>query len=394
MSAERRLAGLRRVALALLVLATVPASASTPPTGVEPERDSAASACSPRVKKQRQRALAAFKRAMPRQRRNFYAGHRSAAQRRKYVKQQQARLKTLQRAVNLCAAKRPTPPVPPVSPGPAQPTPTPPTPPPPVAAPPPLGPGAPATYTFGPELAAAQQDLVRRGLDAGARYYRSALGRELPPFAVGAYASLDGIVSAHAAATGTPVDQSRALWQGGQVGHATTRQVWLGPSWFAGATGGGVPNALKIAAHETFHLFQYELVGQAALSVSGLDEIPRAGPWWLAEGTAEYFAYLAIVQEGSFTMPSAESRWKTSTKATTATLQTLATLRGQREVPGAYDIYALATQVLLRDRDPKLVFAYYEAIARGAAWADAFATTFGRSIDGFVAEFEAYRQTL
>ena len=155
-----------------------------------------------------------------------------------------------------------------------------------------------------------------------------------------------------------------------------------------------MPNALKIAAHEAFHLFQYELVGQAALSVSGLDEIPRAGPWWLAEGTAEYFAYLAIVQEGSFTLPSTESRWKASTKATAATLQTLATLRGQREVPGAYDIYALATQLLLRDRDPKLVFSYYEAIARGTAWADAFATTFGRSIDAFVAEFEAYRQSL
>jgi hypothetical protein len=342
------------------------------------------------VKKQRQRALAAFKRAMPQQRRTYFARHRSTGQRRKYVKRQQARLKTLQRAVSLCAAKRPAPPVPP---GPAPPPPTLP-PPPPVAAPPPLGPGAPASYTFGPELSAAQQDLVRRGLDAGARCYRSTFGRELPPFAVGAYASLDAIVAAHAAATGTPVDQSRTLWQGGQVGHATVRHVWLGPAWFAGATGGGVANALKIAAHESFHLLQYELVGQAALSVSGLDEIPRAGPWWLAEGTAEYFAFLAIVQEGSFTLPSAESRWKASTKATTATLQALATLRGQREVPGAYDIYALATQLLLRDRDPKLVFSYYEAIARGTGWADAFATTFGRSIDAFVAEFEAYRQSL
>jgi hypothetical protein len=37
------------------------------------------------------------------------------------------------------------------------------------------------------------------------------------------------------------------------------------------------------------------------------------------------------------------------------------------------------------------VFAYYEAIARGVPWPEAFAATFGRTFDAFVDEFEAYR---
>ena len=72
----------------------------------------------------------------------------------------------------------------------------------------------------------------------------------------------------------------------------------------------------------------------------------------------------------------------------------LATLRGQRETAGAYDIYALATELLLRDRDPKLTFSYFEQIARGVEWHEAFAATFGRPFDAFVAEFETYRRSV
>jgi hypothetical protein len=278
----------------------------------------------------------------------------------------------------------------PAPPEPLPPPPPPPAPPPPPPAPPPAGPGAPATYVFGPELSSADQALVRRGLDAGARYYRAVLGRELPPVTVWAFLDLEALLRAYAQNEPTSAEDARRLWEGGQVAHATPRKIWLGPRWFAGREG----SALKIAAHEAFHQLQYELVGQRPLGVSGLDEIPVAGPWWLAEGTAEYFGYLAIVQDGALRIADVRAQWARSTKATTATLRALATLRGQRETPGAYDVYALATELLLRDRDPKLVFAYYEAIARGVAWPDAFALTFGRSFDAFVDEFEAYRRTL
>lgn len=256
--------------------------------------------------------------------------------------------------------------------------------------PPPAAPGAPATYVFGAQLTSAQQALVRRGLDAGARLYRSTLGRELPPFTVWAHTNIEELIAAYAANLPTSPESARGLWSGGQVAHATPRQVWFGPSWFGS---GPDANLLKIAAHEAFHLLQYEVVGQRAMGVSGLDEVPRAGPWWLLEGTAEYFAYLAVVADGATSIASVRAQWLRSAKASGATLVALSTLRGQRETAGAYDIYALATELLLRDRDPKLSFAYHEAIARGVAWPEAFATTFGRTFDAFVAEFEAYRRT-
>jgi M61 glycyl aminopeptidase len=257
--------------------------------------------------------------------------------------------------------------------------------------PPPLAPGAPATYTFGSGVTPAQQELVRRGLDAGARLYRSALGRELPELRAWAYANLDELVAAYAANAPTSPENARALWSGGQVGHATLRQVWLGPDWFV--AGRAVSDALKIAAHEAFHLLQYEVIGQRAMSVSSLDQVPQAGPWWLLEGAAEYFAYLAVVAEGSITIGNVRAQWTSSARASTATLVALSTLRGQRETPRPYDVYALATELLLRDRDPKLTFTYLEAIARGVEWHEAFATTFGRTFEAFVAEFESYRRS-
>jgi hypothetical protein len=231
---------------------------------------------------------------------------------------------------------------------------------------------------------------VRRGLDAGARHYRTVLGRELPPFTAWAYRDLESLLRAYIQNEPISADDARRLWEGGQVGHATPRKVWLGPGWFASPEAA----ALKIAAHEAFHLLQYEVVGQRPLSVSTPDEVPPAGPWWLAEGTAERFAYLAIVEEGSLRLADVRAQWSRGAKATTANLRTLSTLRGQRETPRAYDVYAAAADVLLGDRDPKLVFTYYEAIARGVAWPDAFAATFGRSFDAFVDEFEAYKRGL
>ena len=40
-----------------------------------------------------------------------------------------------------------------------------------------------------------------------------------------------------------------------------------------------------------------------------------------------------------------------------------------------------------------LVFVYYGAIGNGVPWPEAFASSFGRTHDAFVAEFEAYRRT-
>jgi hypothetical protein len=242
-------------------------------------------------------------------------------------------------------------------------------------------------------VSALDRARVERGLNAAARYYRTMLGRELPAFAVWAHRDLEAI--ARSFAENEPsfsLEQARALWQAGQVAHATPRKVWFGPSFFLPSR--SEAQLLQIAAHEAFHLFQYELAGARTLGVQGLDEVPTAGPWWIAEGTAKYFADLAIVREGVLRLADIRAEWIRRTKVNTTSLAQLATLRGQRETANPYEVYTLASELLLRDRSPTLVFAYYEAIGRGVPWPDAFASAFGRSIQAFVAEFEAYRASL
>ncbi len=276
-----------------------------------------------------------------------------------------------------------------------KPVPPPPPPPPPSPPPPPAppAPGAPATYVFGPELNTQQQSAVRRGLDAGARHYLSALGRELPPFSVWANADLEAMIRTYADTRPTSLEESRRLWEGGQVGHAVPRKVWLGPGWFQQLSGAGYGSRLKIAAHEAYHLLQYE-VAPENLWFGGIDDVRPLGPWWLLEGAAEYFGSLAIVEEGVLSLGNVQGQWEQTARISAATLRSLETYRGQLNTPGAYDIYALAVRQLIRDRDPRLVMAYFEAVGRGGSWPGAFSAAFGRSVDAFYVEFEAYRQGL
>ena len=271
------------------------------------------------------------------------------------------------------------------SPPPAPPEPSPPSPPP--------APGAPATYVFGPELSMSQQRAVQRGLDAAARHYRSKLGRELPPFTVWGHADLEAMIRTYADTRPTSLDESRRLWQGGQVGHAVPGKIWLGPSWFDQLIGAGYGSRLKIAAHEAFHLLQYQVVPEH-LWFGGTDDVRPLGPWWLIEGAAEYFGHLAIVEEGVLSVANVHGQWEQTAKSSPATLRSLETYRGQLNTTRAYDIYALAVRQLIRDRDPRLVMAYFDAVGRGTSWPEAFSTTFGRSTETFYAEFEEYRSGL
>ena len=270
-----------------------------------------------------------------------------------------------------------------------------PPPPPPEPSPPPAppAPGAPATYVFGPDVNSQQQSGVRRGLDAAARHYRSALGRELPPFTVWAHADLEAMIRTYADTRPTSLEESRRLWEGGQVGHAVPRKVWLGPGWFQQLSGAGYGSRLKIAAHEAFHLLQYE-VAPENLWFGGIDDVRPLGPWWLLEGAAEYFGFLAIVEEGVLSLTNVHGQWEQRARNSAATLRSLETYRGQLNTPGAYDIYALAVRQLIRDRDPRLVMTYFEAVGRGGSWPNAFSAAFGRTVDAFYAEFEAYRRGL
>jgi hypothetical protein len=270
----------------------------------------------------------------------------------------------------------------------------PPPPPPPPPAPPLGGPGAPAAYVFGPEVSALDRARLQRGLDVAARYFRSVLGRELPSFTVWAHNDLEGIVRSYAENAPAPADYARQLWTGGQVGHGRKGKLFFGPNYF----GGGRPDlgvaffgALQIAGHEAAHLFQYDLInGDEKLGAPSLDQVPVAGPWWLEEGMPTYLSDLAVVREGLVPLRDLQAQWRRSARLTGATLADLSARRAeQRWGTDARHAATLATEVALRDRDPRAVLDYYAAIGNGTPWPDAFAAAFGRAHEAVAAEYEA-----
>jgi RTX calcium-binding nonapeptide repeat (4 copies) len=268
------------------------------------------------------------------------------------------------------------------------PAPAPPPPPPPQ---PPAAPGAPATYEFGPEVTPSQQGAVRDALDLGARYYHTALGRDVPPFQVWAYTDAETLARLFAEKSGEArsVEDARNLWAS-LIAHAGTSGLWVGPQWFSQQSA----NGKKILAKEEFMILLYGIAGSNSLN-SGQDDIPRAGPRWLSEGTGELAAYLAVSSAGLASMSAVRADWAQRAKSSPVPLQRLAILRGQFEAgSNAWGIMALAVERLVGEGGLAKMLSFYEAVGRGEAWDRAFATVFGKSLDAFYLEFAAYRQGL
>lgn len=231
--------------------------------------------------------------------------------------------------------------------------------------------------------------MLQAALDTGARYIRRVLGREMPPTTVYAHTDIEAMIATSARTRPRSLDEARALWGSGQqYGEVDYRVLWIGPPWFTEPE----PSRSKIAIHETLHVLQSELAGRGALGGPD-DQIPRAGPKWLFEGAAEWTAYQAIAEGGLIGIDAARALWIATTKRLSSTPLSALEVRAGRPF-GAYDLYALAVDYLVRARNPATLSTYLEAIGRGTPWRDAFATTFGLTIESFYAEFAAYRQTL
>jgi RTX calcium-binding nonapeptide repeat (4 copies) len=273
--------------------------------------------------------------------------------------------------------------------GPAPDSPAPPPTPPPPPAPPPT-PGAPAAYVFGPEVTSAGQSALRDALDVGTRFIRASMGRELPSFSVWGYTDLESLIRVYAETAPTEQANARDIWTRGTVAVASYRKAWFGPAWFADSTS----NRTKIAVHETFHILQIDQAGDRTFN-SGFDDIPRAGPRWISEGSAELVGYLAIADARLTSMSTVRGDWVQRARSSPVTLQRLALLRGQFEAgPNAWGIMPLAVERLVGEGGAAKVLTYFQAIGRGDPWEAAFAAAFGTSIEAFYADFATYRSGL
>jgi hypothetical protein len=292
------------------------------------------------------------------------------------VRRQQAKLRRLARAAQ-CTVPPPLPPPPP---------------PPPAAPPPPPALPVNAAFVVGAGVPAEQLALARRSLELANGFFKVRFGRELTPFTVDVFADLEGIAAAYAEKTRNPIERARQLWSTGTSAVAQSGGifVYLGSQ---GWTQSSETARVKIVAHEAFHLLQGDLAGSARLN-SGETDVPLAGPRWLTEGSAEYFAYRVVAENRLVDFEATRARWISVVKTMSVPLSSLEVATGLRGVSGVYDLTPLAASRLVESVGEGAFIAYWEAVGRGTPWQTAFAAAFGRTVQAFYEEFEAYRRGL
>jgi hypothetical protein len=155
------------------------------------------------------------------------------------------------------------------------------------------------------------------------------------------------------------------------------------PVWAAEAT---PLHKVKILVHEVFHLLQDELTGNEQ---GGLP-----GPPWLAEGSAEYLAYQAVVGKGLVSPDDVRAYHMTNivSSAPMPPLRELESTAGFGAVQGpVYSLAFLAVESLVRDYGVTSLVDFYERLGNGEVWDEAFFAAFGTSPDAFYEAFEAER---
>ncbi len=198
------------------------------------------------------------------------------------------------------------------------------------------------------------------------------------------YSDLEEIAAAYAQVERISIDAARRVWSSDSLAaNAPPGKIFL---YVPPSGHGGDANLTKVVVHEAFHNLQSSLLGR------GTD--PTAGPAWLIEGTAEYIAYRAIAAYGLETLENIRRMWIERVKSSPAALPSLDTYAGFLPQNSPYPLSALATDRLTADGGETLTIAYFQAVARGVAWPEAFRTTFGKSLESFYEEFETYRRGL
>ncbi len=178
-----------------------------------------------------------------------------------------------------------------------------------------------------------------------------------------------------------PRNEWRAAWQAGNFGtvYGTTVLIYWAAPWQQS----GVPNRLKVMAHEIFHSLQSQWAPQMQGS-----EI-----YWLVEGTAEVVGYRVAAERGYLNYKASIADWKTRTRPVKLQLQAL-----ERDWPPAfystvYPLSALACDYLVGEQGLAKYSSYFKLLGIGTPWQEAFEQSFGKTVSQFYTEFAAYQQT-
>lgn len=149
----------------------------------------------------------------------------------------------------------------------------------------------------------------------------------------------------------------------------------------------------QVIYHELFHVLQNRLLQRPIFQG---DFVPVGGPSWLIEGTATYFSGLTASHYGLFSFASLRQFRFQVARGTSAPLAALETYAAMQTVGtnAAYSLGFAAVDFLLTSGAVSPLFEFWRRIGEGVSWPEAFEQIFGRSIDVFYQQFEAYRRSV
>jgi hypothetical protein len=341
--------------LAALVLGgSVPAMSS--PGGAE---------CTAAEKADAEHALTTYRKRMGADRKAYFRTHKKAAQRKAFLKRQQARLRALQRAASCTVRLPPPPPLPP----------------------------APSVLELGPSLAPDDADRVRQGSAIAEAYFKKLGVPDTWRYQLFADGDLETVVAAWVRNGTDEATARRILSGGGALASGTHVYIWTGASgWRASEH----PRRVETAVHELFHTAQNLLLGSFADN-GPPDRVSPYGPTWLREGSADFVGFSAVADAGVAPWPALRADMIRLMKQQSpgVSLQAVATQGGAAQNGyAAYSVGFTAVDYLAQQKGPASIVEFYRQVGQGKTWQAAFESVFGRSIDAFYAEFEQYRQTL
>ena len=145
-----------------------------------------------------------------------------------------------------------------------------------------------------------------------------------------------------------------------------------------------------VAAHELIHIYQNILAAHRGFDLDH-SKVRVHGPAWLQEGGAEFQTHRALTKGAVYFYDERRRRSSETASAVDTPLSDLETYKAVRATPGSYQLGEMAVELLADRAGEEAVIAYWPLLGPETSWQEAFATTFGMTIDEFYAVFEEHR---
>jgi hypothetical protein len=224
------------------------------------------------------------------------------------------------------------------------------------------------SFSIGSGVSAQDEDDVREGVRLAQDYLAQELSAEARgPVAVNVR---DGI---------SPVNPRIIGFSGGEfLVIYTGSEGWEASPPFA---------RIQVVVHEYVHVVTAKLLTGA--------NPPR--PTWLDEGAAEYLGYRAVADRGLVATWDVDA-YNGAMLGSGPEVPALADLESLPEFQASsapvYSLAYFAVRWLADEAGPDSIAAYYEALAAGSDWPDAFASAFGHDVESFYHIFAGWQDEM